>query len=129
MSDAGSPGFDKILLSADNSRVIHSPGYVLYAYNADNMNVVNQSEQLQCRYARLSPDGTLLYLLAGSYSDDAYLYVMDAADFRIIRTLDFPNVHEYGVITPNSDGYAVVGFSCGSNCKEPAFYFFTNVKQ
>ncbi len=129
MSDAGGPGFNKVLLSSDNSLVIHSPGYVLYSYNADNLNVLYESEKLDCRYARLSPDGTLLYLLAGSYSDDDYLYVMDAADFRMIRTLDFPNVYEYGVLTPNSDGSSVVGFSCGSNCEEPALYFFTNVLQ
>jgi DNA-binding beta-propeller fold protein YncE len=102
---------------------------MIYDYDANDLNNVLGKWNVGTypKSAIFSPDGTLLYAFNGNPYDQ-YLYVMDANNYQQIRKVEFPNADDYAVITPNSDGTKVVGFSYNPyHNKDYKFYFFSDV--
>lgn len=125
----------KINISPDGAHVVlpcgggNGPGYTIYDYDAADLNNVlgEWDVGVYPKAAAFSPDNRLLYGTNGSYYDQ-FLYVMDATTYQQIRKLAFPNANDYAVITPNSDGTMVVGFSYDTyHDTDYALHFFSNV--
>ena len=105
-------------------------GYTIYDYDSTDLNNVFGEWDVGTypKGAAFSPDGTVFFGTNGSAYDN-YLYVMEAATYQQIRKLEFPNADDYAVVTPNSDGSVVVGFSYDSYADDDhSLYFFTDVK-
>ena len=125
----------KINISPDGAHVVlpcgggNGPGDTIYDYDAADLNYVLGEWDVGYypKLAAFSPDNSILYGINGYYYDQ-YLYVMDAETYQQIRKLEFPNAALYAVITPNTDGTTVVGFSYNIYYNtDYALYFFSNV--
>lgn len=126
----------KIAISPDGAHLVlptnagNGAGYTIYDFDAGNLkNVLGEWDVgAYPSGAVFSPDGSVFFGTNGD-SYDNYLYVMDAATYRQIRKLRFPNADDYAVFTPNSDGTVVVGFSYDSYSDSGhGLYFFTDVQ-
>jgi DNA-binding beta-propeller fold protein YncE len=108
----------KVAISPDGAHVVlpcgggNGPGYTIYDFDAGNLDNVFGEWDVGTypTGAAFSPDGSIFFGINGDHYDN-HLYVMDAAMYSQIRKLPFANSDYYAVITPNSDGSVVVGFS------------------
>ncbi len=125
-----------VSISPDGSQLVfpcgggNGPGYTVYDYDTSDFNNVRGEWDVGTypTTAAFSPDGLVLY---GTNGDpyDMYLYIMEAHNYSEVRKLPFPNADDYAVITPNSDGSMVVGFSYNDYYDEDyELYYFSNVK-
>jgi DNA-binding beta-propeller fold protein YncE len=131
---AGSNGRE-INISPDGAHVVlpsgggNGAGYTIFDYDASNLDNVFGEWDVGTypKLAEFSPDGSILYGTNGSAYDQS-LYVMDARSYQQIRKLAFPNADGYAVMSPNSDGSVVVGYSYDTYSNtDHRFYFFTDV--
>ncbi|MCP4344865.1 MAG: hypothetical protein GY795_04985, partial [Desulfobacterales bacterium] len=135
--DGSGFGCGEIGISPDKSHIVvpcersAADNFELNDFDAADLNNIMGEWWIPSpKYAKFSPDGTVLYGTGKKNFSADSLFIMDASDYHEIRTLSFPNSDSYSVLTPNTDGSVVVGFSYDEDYEEDyMIYYFTDVKQ
>jgi len=132
--DAGSNG-RRIVVSPDHSTICfpcgggNGGGYTVYGYNAGDYRGVFGEWDIGTypNMVFFHPGGEILYGTNGDPYDDN-LYIMDVADYSLIRKLDFPNSDKGSIFSTNMSGSKAVGFSCDSHTGSGGkLYFFHDI--